>query len=270
MSNIKLIHGDCLEEMDNLITQDIKVNAIITDIPYGTTNCKWDSVIPFEEMWKRIHKISNNNTPIILFGSEPFSSALRLSNIKEYKYDWIWHKNWASGHLNAKKQPMRSHENISVFYKKQCTYNFIKQPRVMKEQTKKRHSYGYKINEGKENITINTYNDFKEMSRAKELDLEMAYPTTVQDFDVIHRSKMIHPTQKPVELMEYLIKTYSNENDVILDFTMGSCSTGIACLNTNRNFIGIELDDTYFETCKNRVNTYINEQNLQDIDVIIA
>ena len=263
----KIYNMDCLEGMDKMIQQGIKVDAIITDIPYGTTNCKWDSIIPFGEMWTRLKLLRNDTTPIVLFGSEPFSSTLRMSNIKEFKYDWIWYKNWASGHLNSKKQPMRNHENISVFYKKQCVYNYIKQPRVMKEQTKKRHSYGYKVNEGKEDVSCNTYNNYKEMSRTKELDLEMAFPTTLQQFDVIHRSQMIHPTQKPVELMEYLIKTYTNENDLILDFTIGSGTTAIACINTKRNFIGFELDSTYFETCKSRIKTHIKDNNLQDIHI---
>ena len=252
-----LIHGDCLKEMDKLIEQGVKVDAIITDIPYGTTNCKWDSVIPFDEMWNRLKLLRLDKTPIVLFGAEPFSSTLRMSNIKEYKYDWIWHKNWASGHLNSKRQPMRNHENISAFYKKQCLYNYIKQPRVMKEQTKKRHSYGYKVNEGKEDVSCNTYNEYKEMSRVKELDLELAFPTTIQNFDVIHRSKLVHPTQKPVKLMEYLIKTYTNEEDTVLDFTMGSGSCGIACNNLNRNFIGIEKDLTYYNIACERINKTI-------------
>jgi site-specific DNA-methyltransferase (adenine-specific) len=250
----RIYNMDCLEGMDKMISQKIKVDAIITDIPYGTTNCNWDSIIPFDEMWKRLKLLRNDNTPIVLFGNEPFSSALRISNIKEYKYDWIWNKNWASGHLNAKKQPMRNHENISVFYKKQCLYNYIKQPRVMKEQTKKRHNYGYKVNNGKCEVSCNTYNDYKEMSRVKELDLEMAFPTTVQQFDVIHRSKMIHPTQKPIELIEYLIKTYTNENDLILDFTIGSGTMAIACINTSRNYIGFEIDEKYYKIANERIN----------------
>lgn len=253
-NKFKLYNGDCLEIMKDI--EDKSVDMVLCDLPYGTTKCKWDTVIPFDKLWEQYNRIIKDNGAIVLFGSEPFSSYLRMSNIKNYKYDWVWHKNWASGHLNAKKMPMKNNELISVFYKKQPTYNFIKQPRVMKEQTKKRHSYGYKIGTT-ERINSTVYNEYKEMSRAIEIDTELAYPTTVQSFDVIHRSKMLHPTQKPIELLEYLIKTYTNESETVLDNTMGSGSTGVACLNTNRKFIGIELDEEYFKIAKERIeNTY--------------
>lgn len=190
---------------------DKSIDMILCDLPYGTTQNKWDSIIPLDILWGHYDRIIKENGAIVLFSQQPFTSNLIMSNPKIFKYEWIWRKNWASGHLNAKKQPMRNHESICVFYKKQCTYNFIKQPRVMKEQTKKRHSYGYKINENDREWDKNTYNNYKEMSRAKELDLELAYPTTVQEFDVVHRSQMIHPTQKPVALFEYLVNTYTKK-----------------------------------------------------------
>jgi site-specific DNA-methyltransferase (adenine-specific) len=248
---IEIYNEDCLEGMKRIESES--VDMILCDLPYGTTQCKWDTIIPFEPLWEQYNRIIKDNGAIVLFGTEPFSSHLRLSNLKMYKYDWIWNKNWPSGHLNAKRQPMRNHELISVFYKKQSNYNYIKQPRVMKEQTKKRHDYGYKINNGKSNVNCDTYSKYKEMSRMKEIDLELAYPTTIQKFDVIHRSKMLHQTQKPTDLLEYLIKTYTNEGEIILDNCMGSGSTAIASINTNRNFIGFELDEAYYKIACERI-----------------
>ena len=253
-NNYDLYLGECLEVMDYLINKGVKVDAIIADIPYGTTACKWDSVIPFDEMWGRLKKLSNDNTPIVLFGAEPFSSALRMSNINEYKYDWIWHKNNTSGFALAKKQPMRNHENIIVFYKKQCLYNYIKEPRDMTEESKKRMNYDFTTVKG-ENVV---QNGLKKVQFIPE-DKNLAYPKTVKYFkNIANNSKeRVHPTQKPVALMEYLVKTYTNEGDTVLDFTMGSGSTGVACLNINRKFIGIELDENYFEITKNRINNIV-------------
>lgn len=234
MVNINLIQGDCLEEMKNI--PDGSVDAIICDPPYGTTACKWDSVIPFEPMWEQLNRIIKPNGAIVLFGSEPFSSALRMSNIKNYKYDWVWNKSRPTGFLNAKKQPLRKTENISIFYKKQPTYN--RQFKKVKERTFTRSKGGGTYGEQK-NIPNNVSNGGKEN------------PYTLIDFKCINGQ---HPTQKPIELMEYLIKTYTNEKETVLDFTMGSGSTGVACKNTNRNFIGIELYKEYFEIAKKRIN----------------
>ena len=248
---IDLYNGDCLEVMDKLIEEGIVVDAIITDPPYGTTACKWDSVIPFDEMWLRLNKLIKPNGAIVLFGSEPFSSALRMSNIKNYKYDWVWHKNNTSGFALAKKQPMRNHEMVSVFYNKQCTYNYIKEPRQLNESSKKRMEYDFTSTKGKN--TIN--NGIKKVQFIPE-DKELSYPKTVKFFENIsnnHKDRF-HPTQKPVALMEYLVKTYTNENETVLDFTMGSGSTGVACKNTNRRFIGIELDEKYFSIASDRIN----------------
>ena len=220
-----LIHGDCLIEMDKLIEQGIKADAIITDPPYGTTACKWDSIIPFDEMWLRLNKLIKPNGAIVLFGSEPFSSALRMSNIKNYKYDWVWEKSNIMGFLNAKKRPLKEIENIVVFNSK--VYN----PQGLMK------NFEGKNRRGKKTDSLGKYEPINK-SEFKN------YPKTIQRFK---SERGLHPTQKPVPLMEYLIKTYTNENETVLDFTAGSFSTGVACVNTNRNFIGIELDKTYFD-----------------------
>jgi len=236
---MKLIQGECLQEMDKLIEQGIKVDAIITDPPYGTTACKWDSVIPFDEMWERLNKLIKPNGTIVLFGSEPFSSALRMSNIKNYKYDWIWEKNKSTGFLNAKKQPLLNYETISIFYKKQSMYN------PQKTKADRIYKRGFTIRKKSD-----CYGDEKNFT---QVDDGMRYPKRIQYFNNNETNKQVHPTQKPVVLMEYLIKTYTNENELVLDFTMGSGTTGVACKNTGRDFIGIELDETYFNIAKDRI-----------------
>lgn len=240
--NYELWHGDCLELMKDI--PDRSVDLILTDPPYGTTKCKWDSVIPFEPMWEQLNRIIKPNGAIALFGSEPFSSTLRMSNIKNYKYDWIWHKNKGGNPLNAKKIPMKQHENICIFYNKPPTYNPIKEERY--GQGKERAKY--KIQGGRFNED-RVYGDVDNIVRNTKYD-ELRYPQSVQFFCV---ERGLHPTQKPVALLEYLIKTYTNENETVLDFTAGSGSTGVACLNTNRKFIGIELDDKYFDIAKERI-----------------
>jgi site-specific DNA-methyltransferase (adenine-specific) len=235
---ITLYEGDCLELMKHI--PDKSIDAIITDPPYGTTACKWDSVIPFDLMWEQLNRIIKRNGAIVLFGSEPFSSALRMSNINNYKYDWYWIKDRGSNFLNAKKQPLRNIEVISIF-------NIKKYFPIMENRGKPSHSIGKsegKINEG------STQGKRRNMNGDTKTNLK--YPRTALSFSVPHPP--IHPTQKPVELMEYLIKTYTNENETVLDFTMGSGSTGVACVNTKRNFIGIEKDDNYFKIAKKRID----------------
>ena len=233
---IELYKGDCLEVMKGIKSGSI--DAIITDPPYGTTACKWDSVINFDLMWEQLNRIIKPNGAIVLFGSEPFSSALRMSNIKNYKYDWVWIKESGTGFLNAKKQPLRNNEQISVFYKKQSTYNpqmVGNEKRIVKRKNipQTTDNYGYSM-QPKESVYFGRY------------------PLNTLNFkrDV----KKQHPTQKPVLLMEYLIKTYTNENETVLDFTMGSGSTLVACKNTNRNGIGIEMDESYFNIAEERIN----------------
>jgi len=239
---VTLYHGDCLKEMSYIASGS--VDAIICDPPYGTTACKWDCVIPFESMWDQLNRIIKSNGAIVLFGSEPFSSALRMSNIKNYKYDWVWEKTKSSTIFLAKKQPMRQHENIVVFYKKQCTYN----PQMIeadpgKLDTRKRTTISY----CKESSIVG-----KRMALRK-VETGYRYPKSVQLFNNSDKTKQPHPTQKPLALMEYLVKTYTNEGNTLLDFTMGSGTTGVACRNLNRGFIGIELDGEYIEIAKKRI-----------------
>ena len=240
MMTIQLFNGDCLEIMDKLIADGVKVDAIITDPPYGTTACKWDNVIPFDEMWKRLKLLRKENSPIVLFGSEPFSSYLRISNIKEYKYDWIWNKFKAGNIFLANYQPMKIHEIISVFGKGNITYNPIKE---IRDKIKISKNYGTGATMGG--------NYEKE---EKVYIYEDKNPVSIIEISNANQKGKLHPTQKPVALMEYLIKTYTNQGDTVLDFCMGSGTTGVACKKLNRNFIGIELDKKYFDIAEKRIN----------------
>jgi len=241
---MELYKGDCLEVMKSI--PDGSVDAIITDPPYGTTACKWDSVIDFELMWEQLNRIIKPNGAIVLFGSQPFTSSLVMSNPKMFKYDWIWDKKRCTGFLNAKKQPLRNNETISVFYKKQPTYN----PQPYKKNTISN------MGKSKEHQTDN-YGKYNKVDN--DNSNEFGYPRTIlTQIPVINNLSKdksgLHPTQKPILLMEYLIKTYTNENETVLDFTMGSGSTGVAAKNLNRNFIGIEQDEKYFEIAVKRIN----------------
>jgi site-specific DNA-methyltransferase (adenine-specific) len=232
---VKLIQGDCLEVMDKMIEKGIKFDAVITDMPYGTTQNKWDSIIPLDEMWKRVNKLKHDRTPIILFAQTPFDKVLGYSNIKELKYEWIWNKLSPTGHLNAKKMPMKKTENILIFYKKLPTYNpqgLEYCPRIKKRSSKSIGSSNY----GK-------HND-------ENLSEYKGYPTNLLEF---MREGGLHPTQKPVALLEYLINTYTNENDIVLDFTCGSGTTLVAAKKLKRKAIGIELDENYCDIAKKRI-----------------
>ena len=242
---IELINGDCLEEMGRLVEQGIKVDAIITDPPYGTTACKWDSVIPFDEMWLRLNKLIKPNGAIVLFGSEPFSSALRMSNIKNYKYDWVLNKKLAGNAQLAKHQPLKIHELIHIFSSKGRSTYF---PQKTKGKMRKKMGMSMKKNE-----------TFASNSKQEEYMNDLYYPKSIQEFSMANRLNRVHPTQKPVELMEYLIKTYTNEGETVLDFTMGSGTTGVAAKKLNRNFIGIEMDETYFNIAKERISSVVIE-----------
>ena len=234
---MKLYNADCLSILPSLA--DDSVDLILTDPPYGTTQCKWDSIIPFEPMWKELKRIIKDNGCIALFGSEPFSSALRMSNIKQFRYDWIWLKSIKTGFQLANKRPLKQHEIISIFSKTQSNYN----PQNLKIYNKinKRGNIGKNWSKLKLDNYIQHFTN---------------YPSSVLKFDSL--GKKYHSTQKPVDLLEYLIKTYTNENDTVLDFTMGSGSTGVAAKNLNREFIGIELDKKYFEIAKSRINENYN------------
>jgi len=231
-----LILGDCIEEMKKL--DDNSIDLCLTDPPYGTTACKWDNLIPFEPMWRELKRIVKDNGAICLFGSEPFSSALRMSNIKMFKYDWVWEKNQPTNYPNVKKQPMFNVEIVSIFYSNRCQY-FPQGLKILnKMMSRGKHPESY----GRVNIKDN----------GKRLCQFTNYPRQVLKYGV--KGKRVHPTQKPVALLEYLIKTYTLENETVLDFTMGSGSTGVACKNLNREFIGIEKDEKYFNIAKKRIN----------------
>ncbi len=244
-----LIKGDCLEVMSELADMGIKVDMVLTDPPYGTTACKWDSIIPFQPMWECLRGLRNDNTPIVLFGSEPFSSMLRCSNIKEFKYDWVWHKSKASNFLLAKKQPLKKHEVISVFYPH--AYHPIKTQGVPYNKGKRKNVDG---------VATEVYNKIPNCGKYEIKSDGDRYPTSIQYFVTAEQEGKHHPTQKPVALLEYLIKTYTNDGDLVLDFTAGSFSTAIACLNTNRRFIGIELDEKYYKIGIERVKKELAEQ----------
>lgn len=232
---INLLHGDCLELMKSI--PDKSVDMVLTDPPYGTTACKWDVVIPFEQMWEQLKRITKDNGAICLFGSEPFSSHLRLSNLKMFKYDWIWDKKKASNFPNAKKSPLKTTEIISVFN------SGLYFPQMVKGELRIKGGY-HSLNE----LSINTTGTPSKIN-------DLYYPKNILQFSVASNMDTgLHPTQKPVALLEYLIKTYTLENETVLDFTMGSGSTGVACKNLNRSFIGIEKDDKYFEIAKERIN----------------
>lgn len=242
---IDLRCGDCLELMKEI--PDKSVDMILCDLPYGTTTCKWDNVIPFDKLWEQYNRIIKDNGAIVLFGTEPFASKLRLSNLKMYKYDLYWQKQKPVNFLQLKKRFGKTTETISVFYKKQCTYNPQKKPsnKVVKN----------KVQKGKGH-SITCAIGFK----AKDyIDDGTRYPTDILKFNRVPERQVVHPTQKPVELLEYLIKTYTNVGDVVLDNCMGSGSTGAACVNTNRNFIGIELDENYFQISEKRIKEAQNE-----------
>jgi len=234
---MNLLHGDCLELMKGI--PDKSIDLVLTDPPYGTTACKWDTVIPFEPMWKELKRIRKDNAAIVLFGSEPFSSHLRMSNIKEFKYDWIYQKSHAVGFLNCKKQPLGSHEIICVFNSKNYFPQLEDKPiKNIRPKTLKPR-------------LTDSYGDFKH-GDTRTIPINKTYPKSIIKFN--RDQKKYHPTQKPVLLLEYLIKTYTLEGETVLDFTMGSGSAGVAAKNINRNFIGIEKDNKYFEIAKNRIN----------------
>src|SRR5574344_1926950 len=232
--------GDCLELMKDIA--DKSIDMILCDLPYGTTACKWDVIIPFEPLWEQYERIIKDNGAIVLFGSEPFSSYLRMSNIKDYKYDWIWNKKLAGNGILAKHQPLKIHEIVSVFSRGTHNYFPIKTTGKLRK----------KMFNGK--IQTETLNS---VSFCTETFNDQYYPNSIIEFSSANRLNRLHPTQKPVALLEYLIKTYTLEGETVLDNCMGSGSTGVACINPNRNFIGLEKDDKYFEIAKKRIEEHL-------------
>ena len=242
MPKIELIQGDCLEEMSSI--PDGSVDMVLTDPPYGTTACKWDSIIPLEPMWEQLKRVIKPNGAIVMTASQPFTTTLIASNMKMFKYCWVWEKTKPSGHLNSKKQPMRKTEDVCVYYSKQCTYN--PQGLVAGKFNNDRPSRANKkpgeyVHGQERRIGLSSFTN---------------YPNNIITFSNPN-NKTVHPTQKPVALMEYLIKTYTNEGETVLDFTMGSFTTAIACLNTKRDFVGIELDEHYFQVGKDRLEKHL-------------
>ena len=237
--------GDCLDIMPSI--PDKSIDMILCDLPYGTTACKWDVVIPFDGMWSELKRVIKDNGCIALFGSEPFSSYLRMSNIKEYKYDWIWEKNKGSNFMLQKKQPKKVMENIIVFNANYYYPQMEKLSEVSYKRMRRKRSDRTTPEGG-------LYYIKKTLDYSKK---ETGYPKNIIRFNIEQNNQYkkyaFHPTQKPVPLLEYLIKTYTLEKETVLDFTMGSGSTGVACINTNRNFIGIEKDEKYFDIAKNRI-----------------
>lgn len=233
--------------MDKLIEEGIKVDMILTDPPYGTTACKWDSIIDFDEVWVRIKNIITENGCICLFGTEPFSSHLRLSNEDMYKYDYKWIKSKVGNFLNAKNSPMKKYEDIMCF-----SYgNIANGSKNMMRYYPQGLQVVNKIKNNKGKSRNGTTIEERPSRQGEYIQKYTNYPNNLLQFN--SELKTVHPTQKPVDLLEHLIKTYTLENDIILDFTMGSGSTGVACMNTNRKFIGIELDEKYFEIARNRI-----------------
>lgn len=245
--NVQLGKGDCLELMKTI--PDGSVDMVLTDPPYGTTACKWDSVIPFELMWAELKRIIKPNGAIVLFGSEPFSSKLRCSNLEMYKYDWIWKKSIAANFMNAKNSPLKKHELIQVFSSGTIANKSLRRmsyfPQGISQTFTKWKRPNHKESE----------HNFKRPSHKLERVIEWTgYPDSILNFPM-GNNKSVHPTQKPVALLEYLIKTYTQEGEAVLDFTMGSGSTGVAALNIGRKFIGIELEQEYFDIAKARIQS---------------
>ena len=248
-----LLFGDCLELMK--LIPDGSVDLILTDPPYGTTACKWDSVIPFEPMWAELKRIIKPDGAIVLFGSEPFSSMLRCSNLEMFKYDLVWEKSKGSNFVHSKYQPLKTHENIIVFSKGGAAQGSKTPMKYYPQMT-----IGVPYDKGFGHNKLNTLNGGLSKSSSIHLKNETGnrFPRSVHYYKTAESEGSYHPTQKPVALLEYLIKTYTNEGETILDFTAGSGSTIVAALNTNRKAIGIEMDEKYFNIAKERIEKVLN------------
>lgn len=244
---VEIYNGDCIEIMKEI--PDRSIDLILCDLPYGTTKCSWDIIISFDDLWKQYKRIIKDNGAIVLFGQEPFSSLLRTSNLDMYRYDIYWEKERLTNIMQVKKRVGKTIETISVFYKNQPTYN----PQMIKYDGKPRSN---KVKNGKLGKLVDDNND---KSVREYVDTGYRFPTQVWKFKRDTLTSNLHPTQKPVALLEELIKTFSNEGDTVLDNCMGSGSTGVACINTNRNFIGIELNEKYFNIATERINSDIKK-----------
>ena len=239
---IQIYNADCLEKMKDI--SDKSIDMILCDLPYGTTACKWDTIIPFDKLWEQYNRVIKDRGAIVLFGSEPFSSYLRMSNIKNYKYDWVWDKKKAGNPLLSKIMPLKTFENIMVFERKGKKINYY--PIMEKRDNPK--------SRGKNNRTVS---EITGKAFTENKVYTHRYPKAILEFSNASQKGRLHPTQKPVALCRYLIRTYTNENDLVLDNCMGSGSTGMACIEENRRFIGIEKDKEIFDTASNRLNIII-------------
>jgi DNA modification methylase len=245
-----LLKGDCLGWMDRI--PDKSIDMVLCDPPYGKTACKWDVIVPFDRMWKMLNSIKKEISTTAIFGSEPFSSLLRTSNLKEFKYDWIWEKNYSTGIGYAKYRPMNNHEVVSIFYSKNKYFPQLVQSKIKDRKLGKSNGkFTGRISETTGMMSVQKDNP-------DNLLKELVNPRTILEFNVVpHSTGYLHPSQKPTELLEYLIKTYTNEGDTILDFCSGSCSTAIAAINTNRRWICIEQEEKYCELSKERIENHI-------------
>ena len=240
-----IYNEDCLEGMKRIA--DKSVDMILCDLPYGTTACKWDTIIPFEPLWEQYERVIKDGGAIILTASQPFTTKLISSNFDWFKYELIWNKVLPTGFAIAKIQPMKQHENVLVFGKGKVTYN----PQMTPRERPRTYNRTHKNYEGSENL---------QKHDGKARTLTHYYPRSLLEFSNANNKSKVHPTQKPVPLFEYLIRTYTNENETILDNCMGSGTTAIACLNTNRNYIGFELDETYYSLANERIAKHLLER----------
>jgi len=239
----KILHGDCIEILKDI--PDDSIDMVLCDLPYGTTQCKWDIVISMDELWKAYNRVCKRNAPMIFTAAQPFTSALIMSNPRYFKYTWVWEKSKATGYLNAKKMPMRAHEDVCVFYRKPPVYN----PQM---------TQGQPYNKGKAHRPTDVYGS--QVSTLVKNDTGLRYPRTVQYFKTAEsEGKVHHPTQKPLNLFRYLIKTYTNEGDVVLDNCIGSGTTAIAAIKEKRNFVGIEMDEKYVSISRQRIEEAYRE-----------
>lgn len=241
---IKLMRGDCLELMKEI--PDGSVDLVITDPPYGTTQNRWDIPLDLEKMWEQVWRIAKKNAAVLMFSQQPFTSVLGASDIRNLRYEWVWKKQRGTGFLNANRNPLKCHENILVFYRSLPTYN----PQKWDSGVPYYSSYAA----GSKSSNYGCYKTKDKGFSCTARTTTLRFPLDVVEFNNLAGNKnVVHPTQKPVDLLEYLVKTYTDEGQTVLDFTMGSGSTGVACVNTGRDFIGIELDDKYFEIANNRI-----------------
>ena len=249
-----LIHGDCIEEMMKLADDGVKVDLVLTDPPYSALICDWDNIIPFKEMWECLTQITKETSPILLFSNDVFGAELKLSNPDYYKYQWVWNKEFSSNFMQAKLRPLIPLEYVNVFYRKQPIFNPQRRAKTIDYDATRTSECDKKTKVNHNNVHGTYY--IKKFYEDDGTRYPINLITVNNQKNECNNSNRVHPSQKPIELLEYFIETYTHPNDTVLDFTMGSGSTGVACLQTNRNFIGIELDEKYYNIAKKRCSNY--------------